>query len=213
MKWCIAQGFREDNPADDRITAALGTNTQRPQHMKALHHTQVAAALRTVEATHAHWATIAAFKYLALTATRSGEVRHATWDEIDLNTATWTIPPQHTKTEKEHRVPLSTGALTILVTALPRSGGQGLVFPSQTGRTVSDTTMSKLCKENNIGCVPHGMRSSFRDWCAETGIAREVAERALGHEIRNPVEKAYSRTDLLEQRRQLMQQWSTYLGI
>ena len=85
MKWSIAQGFREDNPADDRITAALGSNKQRPQHMKALHHRDmVAAAVRAVEATDAHWATIAAFKFLTLTATRSGEVRNATWDEIDL---------------------------------------------------------------------------------------------------------------------------------
>ena len=213
MKWCIAQGFREDNPADERITAALGTNTQRPQHMKALHHSQVAAAVRTVEATDAHWATIAAFKFLTLTATRSGEVRNATWNEIDLSTAVWTIPSEHTKTEKEHRVPLSTGALAVLAAALPRSGGKGLVFPSPTGRVLSNATMSKLCKENNIGCVPHGMRSSFRDWCAETGISREVAERALGHEIRNAVEKAYARTDLLETRRQLMETWSCYLDI
>ena len=87
MKWCIAQGFREDNPADDRITAALGSNTQRPQHMKALHHSQVGAAIRTVEATDAHWATIAVFKFLTLAATRSGEVRNAMWNEIDLSTA------------------------------------------------------------------------------------------------------------------------------
>ena len=80
MKWCIAQGFREDNPADERITAALGSNTQRPQHMKALHHSEVRAAVRTVEATGAHWATIAVFKFLTLTATRSGEVRKATWN-------------------------------------------------------------------------------------------------------------------------------------
>ena len=128
MKWCIAQGFREDNPADDRITAALGSNTQRPQHMKALHHSQVGAAIRTVEATDAHWATIAAFKFLTLTATRSGEVRNATWNEIDLSTAVWTIPSEHTKTGREHRVPLTTGALAVLATALPRSGGKGLVF-------------------------------------------------------------------------------------
>ena len=74
-------------------SAALGSNTQRPQHMKALHHSQVAAAVRTVEATDAHWATVAAFKFLTLTATRSGEVTNATWDEIDLATATWIIPP------------------------------------------------------------------------------------------------------------------------
>jgi integrase len=78
---------------------------------------------------------------------------------------------------------------------------------------LSSATISKLCKENNVGCVPHGMRSSFRDWCAETGISRETAEQALGHEIRNPVEKAYARTDLLEQRRQLMENWSEYLNI
>ena len=211
MKWCIAQGFREDNPADDRITAALGSNTQRPQHMKALHHSQVGAAIRTVEATDAHWATIAAFKFLTLTATRSGEVRNATWNEINLSTAVWTIPSQHTKTGLEHRVPLSTGVLAVLATALPRSGGKGLVFPSPTGRVLSNATMSKLCKENEVGCVPHGMRSSFRDWCGETGVSREVAERALGHEIRNAVEKAYARTDLLERRRQLMEEWSRYL--
>ena len=211
MKWCIAQGFREDNPADERITAALGSNTQRPQHMKALHHSQVGTAIRTIEATDAHWATIAAFKFLTLTATRSGEIRNATWNEIDLSTAVWTIPSQHTKTGLEHRVPLSTGALAVLVTALPRSGGKGLVFPSPTGRVLSNATMSKLCKENKVGCVPHGMRSSFRDWCGETGVSREVAEKALGHEIRNAVEKAYARTDLLDRRRQLMEEWSQYL--
>ena len=154
MKWCIAQGLREDNPADDRITAALGSNTQRPQHMKALHHSQVGAALRTVEATDAHWATIAAFKFLTLTATRSGEVRNATWNEIDLSTAVWTIPSQHTKTGLEHRVPLSTGALAVLATALPRSGGKGLVFPSPTGRVLSNATMSKLQRKQGRLCPP-----------------------------------------------------------
>ena len=212
MKWCIAQGFRENNPADDRITAALGSNTQRPQHMKALPHNKVGAAIRTVQATDAHWATIAAFKFLTLTATRSGEVRHATWTEIDLTTATWTIPAEHTKTQQIHRVPLSSGALAVLDTAHRLSGSNGLVFPSPTGRPISDATMSKLCKEDNVGCVPHGMRSSFRDWCGETGVNREVAERALGHEIRNAVEKAYARTDLLERRRQLMENWSQYLN-
>ena len=179
--------------------------------MKALHHSQVGAAIRTVEATDAHWATIAAFKFLTLTATRSGEVRKARWHEINLSTAVWTIPSQHTKTGREHRVPLSTGALAVLATALPRSGGKGLLFPSPTGRVLSNATMSKLCKENKVGCVPHGMRSSFRDWCGETGVSREVAERALGHEIRNAVEKAYARTDLLETRREVMEHWSQYL--
>ena len=175
--------------------------------MKALPHSQVGAAIRTVETTDAHWATIAAFKFLTLTATRSGEVRHATWTEFDLTAATWTIPC------RAHRVPLSSGALAVLDAAHQLSGGDGLVFPSPTGRPLSNATMSKLCKENDVGCVPYGMRSSFRDWCGETGVSREVAERALGHEIRNAVEKAYARTDLLERRRQLMETWSQYLNI
>ena len=128
MKWCIAQGFRENNPADDRITAALGSNSQRPQHMKALPHSKVGAAIRTVEKTDAHWATIAAFKFLTLTATRSGEVRHATWTEIGLTAATWTIPaePQNTAI---HRVPLKSGALAVLDTAPPCPAGMVWSFP------------------------------------------------------------------------------------
>ena len=157
---CFHRNSSLSRRCDERITAALGSNTQRPQHMKALHHSEVRAAVRTVEATGAHWATIAVFKFLTLTATRSGEVRKATWDEIHLPAAIWTIPPEHTKRGREHRVPLSTGALAVLATALQhhRSGGSGLVFPSPTGRVLSNTTMSKLCKENNVGCVPHGMK-------------------------------------------------------
>ena len=138
----------------------VGFQHPTPPHMKALHHSECCSGGR---ATDAHWATIAAFKFLTLTATRNGEVRNAIWDEIDLTKAIWTIPPRHTKTEREHRVPLSTGALTVLDTAHQRSGGNGLVFLSPIGRPLSNATMSKLCKENNVGCVPHRMRSSFRD--------------------------------------------------
>ena len=145
---------------------------KRPQHMKALHHSQVgAAAIRTVEATDAHWATIAAFKFLTLTATRSGEVRNATWNEIDLSTkAVWTIPSEHTKTGQEHRVPLTTGALAILATALPRSGGKGLVFPSPTGRVAqqrdNEQTLqrkqSRLCPPRNEKLIPRLVRRNRR---------------------------------------------------
>ena len=114
--------------------------------MKALHHSKVAAAVRAVETTDAHWATIAAFKFLTLTATRSGEVRNATWDEIDLTAAIWTIPAERTKTAQEHRVPLSAGALAVLAVALPQSGGKSLVFPSPTGRPLKNATMSNFAR-------------------------------------------------------------------
>ena len=91
MKWAIAEGFLESDPSA-AILAGLGKNSTRRNHMRALHHSNVGAAIKTVEASNAHWATIAAFKILTLTATRSGEVRNATWDEIDLTTDTWEIP-------------------------------------------------------------------------------------------------------------------------
>jgi len=99
----------------------------------------------------------------------------------------------------------------ILDEAFSHTGGQGLIFPSIRGKVQSSDGLAKLLKENNIGCVPHGFRTSFRNWCAETGIPREVAERALGHTIRNRAEAAYSRTDLLQRRRQLMKQWAKYI--
>jgi integrase len=107
-------------------------------------------------------------------------------------------------------VPLSTPAVAVLDEAREQTGGVGLVFPSPTGKPISNATMSKLCKENNIGCVPHGMRSSFRDWCGETGVSRDLAEAALAHTIKG-VESAYARSDLLERRRELMEKWGRYL--
>ena len=211
MKWCIAAGYRSDNPADERVPAALGSNARPATHQRALHHSKVGEALKTIEESRrAHWATIAAFKILTLTATRSGEARLATWAEIDLETATWTIPGERTKTGHSHRVPLCTAALEILSEARERTGGEGLAFPSPRGKPLSDATMSKLCKENDVGCVPHGMRSSFRDWCSDSGVRREEAEQALGHTVKG-VEGAYARSDLLERRRPVMERWGKYL--
>ena len=99
----------------------------------------------------------------------------------------------------------------MLAEAADLTGGEGLVFPSVRGKTMSDATMSKICKENNVGCTPHGMRSSFRDWCSDTGVRREVAEAALAHVV-GGVEGAYARSDLLERRRELMERWAKYLN-
>ena len=155
-------------------------------------------------------ATKLAFEYLVVTATRSGEVRGARWDEIDLESATWTVPGDRTKTGKPHRVPLSDRALDVLADATAIVDESGLLFPSPSGRTLSDATMSKLLKEHDIGAVPHGFRSSFRSWCADTGVAREVAEAALGHVVAG-VEGAYQRSDLLQTRREVMDRWANYL--
>ena len=133
------------------------------------------------------------------------------WDEVDIDARLWTVPAERMKAQRERRVPLSPKAVDLLAEAGGFQPGE-LVFPSATGRPMSDATLSKLIRELGIDAVPHGFRSSFRDWCGETGQPRELAEAALAHTIRNKAEAAYARTDLLERRRALMEAWCTYLS-
>ena len=169
-------------------------------------HGSVADALATVEASQASVTTKRAFEFLVLTAARSGEVRLATWDEMNLDAGVWTIPAARMKAKREHhRVPLSGRALAILHDARRRNDGTSLVFRSPRGKPLSNMTLSKLIKELGIAAVPHGFRSSFRDWAAErTSTPREVAEAALAHTVQNPTEAASARSDLFERRRRLM---------
>ena len=210
FKWAIAQGLRSDNPADQNISAAMPRLTTRA-HFRALPFGEVAGALQIVANSNAWLGTKLAFRFLVLTAARSGEVRGATWDEIDLEAATWTIPAARMKSAREHRIPLSVQALEVLEEARPLSGGEGLVFPSPTDRTLTDSTASKLLRENGIQAVPHGFRSSFRDWCAEANIDRQVAESALAHSVGDATEAAYLRSDMLALRRAAMSAWGEYL--
>ena len=211
MKWAVAQNYRQDNPAGEAIGAALPKNGVRPQHHRALPHGEVGAAIKKVRQSGAYRATVLAFEFIVLTACRSGEVRGARWKEVDLSKATWTIPSKRMKTRREHRVPLSKRALEVLNEVLKFADGSGLVFPSPSGRTLSDSTISKLIRENGIPAVPHGFRSSFRDWCGDTGAAREVAEACLAHTVKG-VEGAYFRSDMFARRRELMGHWANYIA-
>ena len=212
MRWAIAQGFRADNPAGDAIAAALPSHSGRRQHHRALPHANVAASVATIRASAAYPTTALAFEFLVLTACRSGEVRGARWDEVDLASATWTIPSTRMKSAREHRVPLPARAVEVLAEARRFRDRSGLVFPSPTGRQLSDATLSKLLRENGIPAVPHGYRSSFRDWAAElTDVPREICELALAHVNSDRVEAAYRRSDLFDRRRDLMEHWAEYL--
>ena len=214
MKWAVAQGYRADNPAGDAIGAALPKhNGKSKRHHRALPHGEVAAAIETVRGSGAGIAVKLAFEFLILTAARSGEVRLATWDEIDKEAATWTVPAARMKAGLEHRVPLCDRAMAILDEARAIADGSRLIFPgTRAGKPLSDMTLSKLMRDLGLDGVPHGFRSSFRDWAAEcTNASREVMEAALAHTVRNTVEAAYSRTDLFERRRTLMDQWASYL--
>ena len=154
-----------------------------------------------------------ALEFLVLTACRSSEVRLAAWDQVDLDSKTWTVPAGRMKAKRDHRVPLSARALEILHEARELSEDSDLVFPSAHGRALSDNTISKLLWDLGIEAVPHGFRSSFRDWAAEcTDAPREVCELALAHVNSDRVEAAYRRTDLFERRRVLMEEWSGFVG-
>ena len=212
LEWAVAMDLRPDNPCD-RIGPVLGAQGKAVRHMRALPHGEVASALRTVRASNARPVTKLAFEFLVLTATRSGEVRGAAWTEIDRDERLWTIPALRTKGNREHRVPLSRRALEILEEARGLGGGSPLVFPRVGGKPIGNTAMSELLRGLRIAAVPHGFRSSFRDWVAEeTDHPREVAEAALAHKVRNPIEAAYRRTDLFERRRRLMDDWTAYLA-
>ena len=215
MKWAVAQGLRGDNPAGDAIGAALPRHADIKRHQRALPHSEVAGAIGAVWASEASRPAKLAFEFLVLTACRSGEVRLARWDEVDLEAREWTIPGQRMKAKRPHRVPLSGRALEVLSVAQTLAWDDvGLAFPSiRYGKPLSDATLSKLLRDLGIPAVPHGFRSSFRDWAAEcTAAPRAVMEAALAHVIKDKAEAAYARSDLFGHRRKLMDDWATYVG-
>ncbi|MEJ3959280.1 integrase arm-type DNA-binding domain-containing protein [Brachymonas sp. G13] len=152
-----------------------------------------------------------ALEFAILTAARSGEVRGATWDEIDLDGKVWTIPAERMKAGKEHRVPLSIQAIELLK-ALPIFVGVPYVFGAPRGGQLSDMAMTAVMRRQQLPYVPHGFRSTFRDWCSErTHCPSDLAEMALAHAIKSEVEAAYRRGDMLDKRRELMQTWADFV--
>ncbi len=213
LEWAVAMEFRIDNPCD-RIGPVLGPQQDVTEHMQALPHREVAAVIRTVRVSPALPAARLALEFLVLTAARWGEVRWAEWEEIDRSGRVWIVPARRAKTNRRHRVPLCGRALEILEAAQALGEGAGpLVFTHGGGRPMHDSQVRRLLRELGIAAVPHGFRSSFRDWAGEeTDHPREVIEAALAHVVRNRVEAAYARSDLFERRRLLMDDWARYLA-
>lgn len=213
LDWATVRNYRQGaNPA--RWRGHLDKLLPKPSKVsKVVHHTALPAhAMENFmdELRKQNGAGARALEFAILTAARSGEVRGALWSEIDLDTAIWTVPGERMKAGKEHRVPLSRAVIALLK-ALPRFDDEPTVFPSPTGGALSDMTLTAVIRRMKVDAVPHGFRSTFRDWCSEhTDHPREVAEMALAHAISDKVEAAYRRGDLFNRRRSLMEQWAEF---
>ena len=210
LTWAMAQGLRPDNPAD-AVKAVLPKHNGAGNAHRALPYSEVAGAIAAVRASSADASTKLAFEFVVLTAARSGEVRLATWTEIDVDAATWTVPGARMKAGREHRVPLSPRAVEVLGEARALHGGD-LVFRGRRGAMAGGAMMHML-RRVGIDATAHGFRASFRVWAQEhTSFPREVCEAALAHTIRDKAEAAYARSDLFEKRRELMTAWARYLN-
>jgi integrase len=216
LSWATAHGYRHGlNPA--RWRGHLDQVLPKPskvatvENREALKVSEMGAfmlKLRVMDGAGAK-----ALEFAILTAARSGEVRGATWDEIDTTAKVWVIPASRMKAGKEHRVPLSDEAVRIL-SALPHSAGSPYVFTAPRGGQLSDMTLSAVTRRMGAACVPHGFRSTFRDWVSErTSYPGDMAEMALAHTISSKVEAAYRRGDMIDKRRQMMSDWAGFCAV
>ena len=210
--FAIAAGLRSDNPV-----AAVGkVLPQRPrlkEHHRALAYGELPRAITALRQSTANVATRLALEFIILTAARAGEVRGMTWDEINFECATWTVPAARMKMRREHRVPLSDRAIEILREARELGKRGPLVFPGSKGQPLSNMAFTMLLRRLELDGVTHGFRSSFKDWClSETSSSWAVSEAALAHNLGNSMEAAYARTDLFDRRRVLMDEWAAFVG-
>lgn len=223
LDWAAARDYRKGHDPHlwDQVTRALpnSKDLKKATHFEACPYSEAYSALQSINDSTAGEMVKLALAFTVLTAARSGEVRGARWCEIDWQEKRWVIPAERMKAGREHRVPLSTAALKILewldARRTPQEREQakdGLIFPSDKGKPLSDMTLTMLLRRLNHTFTVHGFRSTFRDWAAEkTAFPREVCEAALAHVSgKDATEAAYFRSDLFEKRRQLMEAWGIY---
>ena len=220
MQWAWAHGFCSANPVDvvDHLLPQQVSASIRTEHQPAMPWKVIPLYIASRVYTEDRYnVTRGLLLFVILTACRSGEARAMEWCEIDFKRQIWTIPPGRMKGGVRHRVPLSTQALELLEQM--RGLHETLVFPSPRKQTVlSDMVLTSFLRKTKAisdtqgrFAVAHGFRSSFRDWCSEQHYPHDLAERALAHTIRNKSEAAYHRTDLLNERRPMMQAWGDYV--
>ena len=215
LEWAEVENLREPAGSGRAIVETVMRSLPKAaavRHHRALHFADVATALRQVDG-HPRIARCVqlAIRFGVLTAARQAEVRRATWDEFDLESAVWTVPEAHMKRYRPHRVPLSTGAVVVLREARGLSGGD-LAFPGPRDETLGPTAVGNALKKADINATGHGFRSSFKDWARHEGVDELLSEFALAHVEGSKTVAAYARDDLLEKRRPVMQGWCEYIS-
>lgn len=211
LDWARTAGHRDGVNPVDGVEKGLARQRDKPKHFAALPWRELPALMPRIAAVKGMGAI--ALRFCILTAARSGEVRGATWAEVDQGAKVWTIPAGRMKAGITHRVPLSDDAMALLRIVQPlATQPQALLFPSQKATTpLSDMTLAAVLKRLDVPATVHGFRSSFRDWAEEaTAFPHEVKEAALAHVIDNKAERAYRRTDLFEKRRTMMEAWASF---
>ena len=213
LDWAKVHRYREgENPARwkgnlDKVLPKPG-KTKQTKHHAALPYDELGPFMERLRERSGMAAL--ALQFCILTAARSGEVRGATWSEINLSTSEWIIPAERMKAGKEHTVPLSPQALKILK-AVPRGGQAEILFKAKRGGTLSDMTLSAVLRRMGVAVTVHGFRSTFRDWAGElSSFPREVIEHALAHQLQDKAEAAYARSTLVPKRKRLMESWGSY---
>lgn len=213
--WAGAKGYRDvvDSSLRHTVAAALGPQARQVQHMASCEYSQVNTIIRQVMSSDVMTNVRYAFEFTVLTAARSGETRGAVWSEFDLEKRIWSIPGERMKAGQPHEVPLSERAVQLLRFVAPNDGNlSALVFPGRKGQPLSDMVFTQLLRRLKTTYTMHGFRSSFRVWASErTDYTPEVCEAALAHARGNAVERAYNRTNLLEKRVPLMNDWAEYI--
>jgi integrase len=217
LDWARVRGYRQgENPArwKGNIDTLLPSKKKVApvEHLAALPYAEVGALMVDLRKLTDHAARVLEFQIL--TATRSGEVVGARWDEIDMPARLWTIPGERMKAGKDHRVPLSPAAMTVLERQSELRESE-FVFPGRVAGAISiNAPMRAIDRLGFRGTVTaHGFRSAFRDWAAErTSFPREIAEASLAHQVADATERAYQRGDFLMKRRRLMEAWARYIA-
>jgi integrase len=217
LDWAAARDYRvgHDPHLWDQVSTSLPKTAaiKERKHFAACPYPDVPAVLASIRQTGASDVVKAGMEFLILTAVRSGDVRGASWTEIDFENKRWVLPPERQKAGREHRVPLCDRALELLRAQQAATGESPLIFPAKNGRPLSDMAFTEVLRRLGFDFTVHGFRSSFRDWCAEqTTYPREVCEAALAHARANgdDTEASYFRSDLFEKRRLLMAEWARH---